>query len=270
MKLDWLRLPPELASARYRQIIPMLELQKMGIEIGSGDILIAAKHGYAHTILPPHRRLVFDVCDDHFNGELGPHYRSMIAMADAVTCNSDAMRFRIWQETERIATVIPDPYEFDEVEPSWGQGLLWFGHGTNMCDLDRVSEELAGYPLTIICDGRPGTVPYSKIRLLAELAKCAVVVLPTGKSPCKSANRMIESIRRGKFVAATPMPAYEAFPAFVGNLREKIEWAHANRDRALQMVASYQARVRRDFDPSFIAWKWYSVFSALDEQREAA
>lgn len=264
MRVDWLRLPDHLASARYRQIIPMRELGAMDVEIGSGDILIASKHGYAPEVLPPHRKLVFDVCDDHFDGAWGVHYRLMIDRADAVTCNSDAMRFRIYQATGRVATVIVDPYEFEEVAPSWGEGLLWFGHRSNLPDLERVRPEICHLPLTIVCDGQGGTLAYSKETLLNELAKCAVVILPTGKSPCKSANRMIEAIRRGKFVAATPLPAYEAFPAFVGELRERIDFAFENRGWALKCVADAQERIRRDYKPSVVACDWYSLLSKVD------
>lgn len=270
MKIQFLSLPPELASSRYRQAIPARELASVGVEIGPGDILIASKHGWDPTDLPAHRKLVFDVCDDHFADAYGTHYRAMIARADAVTCNSEAMRFRIFQETGRIATVIPDPYEFDEVEPSWGEGLLWFGHTSNLDDLERARPQLSGYRLTVICDGRPGTLAYSRETLLAELARCAIVALPTGKSPCKSANRMIEAIRRGKFVAANPLPAYEMFPQFVGSLRERIDFAHKQQRRSLWMVRDAQQRVATAYRPSIIACEWYRVLASLTPLRVAA
>lgn len=270
MRIAYFPVDPDLASARYRQALPGAELARLGYEVvdipDAAEVGIFTKHEWNESLLDRYPHTIFDICDDHFAGKRGDFYRRVCTRAGAITCNSEAMRFRIFQETRRVATVIPDPYEFDEVAPSWGEGLLWFGHPRNLEELHREMSELRDYRITAVTGGGlPRTVPWSKENLLRELAACAVVILPTGRSPCKSANRLIEATRRGKHVVANPLPAYEPFgrDAFIGSIREGVDRAHRMREQLFPSIRSAQARVAAEFSPALIAQQWREVIQAL-------
>jgi hypothetical protein len=270
LRVSFLTFAPQLASARYRQHIPMIELQKLGVQIAQdADIIVCSKHGWDASLVDPYKKVVYDVCDDHMLPEKkwAEFYRQMIQRANLVTCNSSAMRFRIFQETGKSAVVIPDPYETEVAKPSFGDGLLWFGHDQNLPDLWRVMPTLEGYAVQVISKQvKPLITEWSPEAQAAGLTSCAVVILPTGKSACKSANRAVEALRAGKFVVANPLPAYDELSDFiwVGDLRKGIDWAHANQAEALYKVAEGQKYVAKHFSPSRIAGLWKQALESLD------
>lgn len=267
MRVTFLAFDRGLASARYRQHIPIRALEGLGVDIGpQGDVLVCSKHGWDEKLAEGYKRIVFDVCDDHFGTGNDSFYRKMIDRADAVVCNSAAMQWRIWQQTGKASRVIPDPYEFDEKEPSWGDGLVWFGHESNLRDLWREVPSLQGYKMSVV--SKPvaeGITEWSTGAVIDALDKAAVCILPTGRSPCKSANRLIEAIRRGKFVVANPLPAYEEFSGlvWVGDIREGVDWAHHNREEALQRVLKAQAYIRSRYSPERIGKLWKAILDGF-------
>lgn len=265
MKVSFLTFADSLASARYRQLIPIRELLKLGVEVTQdAETIVCSKHGWDEHLIDSYKRIVYDVCDDHMFPEKKwcEFYRKMIRRADVVTCNSPAMQFRIFQETGKSAVIIPDPYETEEQEPSWGEGLLWFGHDLNLPDLRRQEASLKGYLLQVVSKPiHPFITPWSPEVQAGALKKCAVVILPTGLSPCKSANRAVEALRAGKFVVANPLPAYDELKDFIwiGDLRKGCDWAHQNHVEALRMVREGQAYIRTKFSPERVGSLWKAV-----------
>lgn len=263
MKVSFLTFGPEIASSRYRQLIPSAQLQSLGVEVGpGGDILVCAKHGWPLNLIEGYEKVVFDVCDDHFKTSDDSFYHAMIGRADRTVCNSAAMQWKIWKETGKTAHIIPDPYEMAEREPSFGDGLLWFGHESNLGDLYREVPNLKGYKLAVVSKAVvPGITPWSPQTCQDALDNCAVVILPTGRSPCKSANRMIEAIRRGKFVVANPLPAYAEFEPFmwIGDIREGVDWAIENEGEILDRVKAAQDYVRDKYSPETIGKMWHEL-----------
>lgn len=254
------------ASSRLRAVIPAKELIKLGEQVvPDGDILVWGKHFLDLESAKKFKRKVFDVCDDHFDGPHAGYYRKALEMADLVTCNSDAMRFRLHQ-MGRVATVIPDPYESERKEPSWGQGVLWFGHESNLMDLYRVSGQIK-QKLTIVSKKvATDIVEWSQETQKQELAKCAVVILPTGKSPCKSANRLLESVMSGKMVVAEPLPAYEEFGRFIwiGDIAKGLEAVFAaDPDDIRKQVRWAQGYIEAGYSPRVIGRKWKEALEAL-------
>jgi hypothetical protein len=263
LKVEFFRWPASLASGRLRGSIPQRELEAMGIQQGR-DIVIASKHGWPDALVKDAGKVIFDVCDDHFSTEgLGDHYLRWCLKADAVTCNTHGMAETIKAHTGRIAFVIPDPYEQPERPPRVHEHLLWFGHRSNLPDLRRVLPSIEGRPLLILTNDTPGYAQWSPEAMDAAFDTCGLVVIPTGKRQAKSANRAVESIRRGLFVVAEPLPAYSELGIWIGDIRQGVEWALSHQDEAIRRIKAAQAYVREEFCPRRIARMWLEVFKVV-------
>lgn len=270
---------PLFASQRYRCEIPMRELIAMGedVKLGVGDVTIFPKHfnhndaKVAERLKKDGRKVIFDICDDHFKSEYRDYYMRICAVADAIVVPTDMMRKRVAEETGKIAKVIPDPYEFPQAKvnfPNEGKNVLWFGHDSNL----KALTSLPPIDNILIVTTPPfGHVPWSKANMLNAFAWADVVVLPVGEGETKlvkSANRMVEAIRQGKFVVANPLPSYEGFGMFLGDIHEGLEWFRKNLDEAKHRVASAQLRVEQMHNPRRIGLMWKEVIhGALDVQR---
>ena len=274
MRVTILGMNPTIASTRYRAIAPAKYLREHGVELcgDDGDLLIVGKHDWDVSLVERYKAFIFDVCDDWFDDKrYGEHYRQMCKQATVVTCNSDAMRFRIHQVTGRSATVIPDPFEHEEWVPSWGEGLLWFGNPINLPDFFRAVRKLDGLTVPMGCISRHEDymsdelkqliIPWSPTAVDKGFKSAAVVILPTGLSAAKSANRLLEAVRAGKFVVAEPLPAYEEFAdlMWVGDIREGVEWALANKAECLKRVKKAQRYISKRYSPDVVGEKWLAT-----------
>lgn len=244
-----------LASSRLRAKIPQIELEKLGIGRGT-EVVVYGKHWLSFADLSPFKKRVFDVCDDHFNGPHDAYYREHIENAHRVTCNSEEMARVVKRETGVEATVIPDPYESEEKPAGMGNGLLWFGHQSNLVDLEPY-QDLNPEVLT--------GADWSREKQLDALDRCAAVLIPTGKSMAKSANRLIESVRNGRFVIAGYMPAHDEFGEWmwVGDIREGVEWLKEYPRQAVNDVADCQSYIREHYSPEVIGRLWLNALSEL-------
>ena len=255
MNVTFISFGEYIASSRLRAIIPQRELEKLGVKAGK-DIAVYGKHIVPIDALKWAKKRVFDVCDDHFGSRFDGYYREHIDAADLVTCNSETMAAIIQRETGREAVVIPDPYESDEKPAGIGNGLLWFGHHSNLVDLhpylDLKPEIITGED-------------WSRERQLAALDKCAAVLIPTGKSMAKSANRLIESVRNGRFVIAGYLPAHEEFKdwMWIGDIRDGVEWLKAYPKRAMDNVTDCQQYIRDNYSPERIGRLWFDALGQL-------
>lgn len=245
-----------MASFRYRAMIPAREL---GAKLNdtSADALIYAKPmefelDEALAAKEQGKTVIVDFCDDHF--EKLPHYEKMARLADAVTCPTPAMARRI----PVTATVIPDPYEFDEAEPHChGKNVLWFGHGVNFYSVAKLLPNLK-CPIRIVSNV-PGALPWSMDVMHEELHLADIVIIPA-TARYKSGNRAVEAIRQGCFVVAEPHPAIDDFPGiWIGDIKEGVEWANNNRQQAREMTATAQTFVRQHYSPQKVATAWRKV-----------
>ena len=244
-----------IASSRLRAAIPQQELAKLGVSKGR-DVLVYGKHLVDMQTAKRFGKRVFDICDHHFADQFADYYVEHATKADLVTCNSETMKDIIRQHTGRIATVIPDPYESEELPAGIGNGLLWFGHESNLVDLhpylDLDPEILTG-------------TDWSREKQLAALDKCAAVLIPTGKSMAKSANRLIEAVRNGRFVIAGYLPAHEEFKdwMWIGDIREGVEWLKEYPKQAIRDVAECQRYIRNKYSPEAIGRLWFNALGQL-------
>ena len=252
-----------MASYRYRAQTPAKEL---GASINDleADCIIFSKPGtvgqvtLAHALKTQGKTVIVDVCDDHL-GDVT--YQDLIRAADFVTCPTEAMAERLlpWAD----ATVIPDPYEFEEVEPHCkGHRLLWFGHGTNLYSLSRILPDLNGWPLTIVSNV-PWAVQWSLEEMQRQFPIADMVVLPA-TADYKSPNRAIESIRQGCFVVAEPHPSLKGIPGiWIGNIKEGIEWARSNTQEANERTKWAQDSIRERYSPATQANAWRSLLARV-------
>lgn len=260
MKVDFFHWPEHIASGRIRGSLIQAELDAMGVERGR-DIIVASKHGWNGVDAD---KVVFDVCDDHFGGHHDTHYRTWCQHADAVTCNTPAMADIIRRETGRDAIVVPDCYEQPEKPARIADRLLWFGHASNLPDLRRALHLIHPHPLVVVTNSAGAKqTEWTPKAMDAAFDDAGMVVIPTGTKQAKSANRAVESIRRGLFVVAEPLPSYAELGIWVGNLRDGIEWALSHQDEVIRRIKSSQAYVREEFSPRRVALKWLDVFNAL-------
>lgn len=256
---------PLAASYRYRTAIPAGEI---GASINdlSADVLVIGKPG-AVTIpevkqaLGRGQSVIADFCDNHFDRE---HERDLLRLADAITCPTEAMREQI-ALLGRDATVIPDPYEFEERPPHCdGDRLLWFGHPSNLDSLPKIAPLGIDYALTLVTTRSAVVTPPPYIRVVDwsrdtlghELAQADIVLMPS-TAATKSANRTIEAIRQGCFVVAEPHPSLTNIPGiWLGDLTEGVAWAVSHQAEANERIRASQIYVSRTYSPKIVAVAW--------------
>ena len=259
------------ASYRYRGAIPSKYLNvPMGDE--SADVWVLSKITKASPALMEKakaqgKRIIADVCDAHLSL---PHYREVIDKADAITVPTPLLAEFIWEDFGRMATVIDDPYEFEEVLPHVnGNNLLWFGHATNYSGLAMFREALKDYPLRIVSN-IDGHIMWSKETMREEFIKADIVLLPDS-APTKSCNRAVEAIRQGCFVVATPHPSLEGLPGiWVGDFLKGVAWASTHPQEANERLMKSQAYVRVRFSPARVANAWRTLAMACVSNSDAA
>lgn len=160
----------EIASARYRVIIPAEHLNRRGhtaqiVALPPGQVpaevyrLEADAAIFAKSFSPSNEdlarelrargmRVLVDYCDDHFeHPQHGPHFKRMAAIATEVVASTEALAASIKRHTGRDATVITDPVEGPRGMPRFEPKLpalrvLWFGHPTNLVSVIDKAEEL--------------------------------------------------------------------------------------------------------------------------------
>lgn len=263
MRVRYLKISPDIASYRLRAIIPARELRKSGIETvlkGPADWAVLQKHGWEDDKALGARRILFDVCDDHFSDEHEDHYRKWCARADVVTCNSVTMRDIIKRETGREAVVIDDPYESEEREAKCRAPVLWFGHSSN---LPALLPLLCRLPPTMIVSNvsAPGVCLWSAVTMAQAWAACGMAVIPTtGKSAAKSANRAIEAIRNGLYPACGRLPAYAELGLGSDDPAAEVAARLADDAGTRSTIRNLQNAIRIRFSPETVGKEWAKCF----------
>jgi hypothetical protein len=224
------------------------------------------------------------------------------------TVTNEALRERLAPDSRHSLTVIEDPYESSRAEdPRFAPGailrLVWFGvfgpplrpfieaqfgeiarrlcarrielaFVTHHAQADLVSD-MANALRDINAGFSVRWVEWSLSATAHELGQSDIVVLPQDVDSdwgrVKSHNRLVESIRAGRFAVVAPTPAYLELAnyAWVGkDLCSGIEWALEHPQVVLSRIAAGQAYVAERFAPSRISAQWARVLG-LDVVSEA-
>jgi hypothetical protein len=303
----------KLASYRYRILMPCKEMMAQGVDCQivtsydglNADVFVFSKHWHpdkdqaAVTQIQapgfmaanqvsvvaddrPDPKVVYDVCDDHFDHpKYGPHYHFMCQKADLIIASTDRMQEIIKEKTGLDSTVINDPFEYPElkVRHKWEQWdarkILWYGHASNFEHLHRVWDDLRGYQLMAITDGitledtvadQPfPVVSWSHENMMDGFRQADIVVIPNeGELSPKGANRMIEAIRQGVFVVAEPQPEYNKFKEwmYIGDIGKGLEWVQSNKKCIRERIEQAQKFVSSKYHPQTIGKMWTSALSS--------
>lgn len=171
--------------------------------------------------------------------------------------------------------------------------LVWFGHPTNWKTMRAVVESLLELrewtiELEIItatergveqfCDefnARHGRAcrlrftPWSLAATWGGLARAALVLIPSsphdaGKA-VKSPNRLVESLRAGRFTVASSIPSYRSLAPYCwlgDSIVEGLKWALDHPDEAQHRALEGQGLVEARYSPAVIAGAWEAVIAS--------
>ena len=157
-----------------------------------------------------------------------------------------------------------DPYEDEEREPKEGKGLLWFGFAGNYFDLKPLLPDLLKYELNLVSNHN-----WSLELLDKYLRECRCVIIPTGRSMAKSANRAIKAIRYGKYPVCGYLPAHEELGLGGEPIIEHLDYAMTN-DMSGR-IRELQEQIEARFHPETVAKQWYrAIHEAQSLQRRKA
>jgi hypothetical protein len=263
-----------------RASIPAELLQNAGHTIsitpeedGTVDLNIFSKHWNIHqdqgAIDCTNTITCFDVCDDHFDRELGPHYSYMCDKANIVTCNTDRMQERIYECTGRLAHVVPDPVTFPEGYPRYNKDpdILWFGNAVNFETILPYAQTLPN--LTIVTNvPEPDVLPNGlkwfqwQPGLVEDLIESYdIVLLPRSKyewAQTKSPNRCVDAINAGAFVISDFPEVYGEFEDFIylGDIQQGLKYYKENSGLILEQIAAGQRYVDNKYNNSVVLRAW--------------
>ena len=160
----------ELASARYRALIPARQLARLGHDVAIAsptaagwpanlldtprDVLVISKsfhqenEALAQSARERGMRVVVDFCDDYFDDErFAGHFRRLTEVAHQVVASTPEMAQSVTRHTGREALVIGDPIEGPRREPAFAPRfpmlrVVWFGHTGSIDGLAAKGGEL--------------------------------------------------------------------------------------------------------------------------------
>ena len=282
-----------IASFRYRVLAPSQFLGQHMIQTTVGNqadpdafAVIYSKHwtyndwSYARFCKARGQKVIFDICDDHFEDKLTEHYFRMSAVADLITCNSIVMRNRIQEVIRKEAFVIEDPVISRQqlYSPTKAPSALWYGQVMNIEGLYQVYT--GNYPLEV---AMPGNIQVSEVLnnplvqfsqwhpgIVGEASqRNSIAILPyrQGKD-AKSANRVLEALWCGMPVLTDPIPSV----VDLGKNGIRYLGTDCTNEEAMEYMTSTdfseemqeaQKMIQSRYSPEAIAGKWAEAFRRL-------
>lgn len=245
-------------------------------------------------------KVLVDLCDHKFDGPLREHYLQMVTRADSVVANTPEMASAIRTLTNRESAVIGDPYEGPRGVPEWkwrpGRRIeaLWFGHPLNMDTMEVLLPQLVARKAEVALSIRICTqpvagvedkfksfnrqfgnrvkvyfVPWSVEQVWQELQRTDLVLIPSRAGidylDVKSPNRLIESVWGGRFVLASPLPAYREFGEWMELVEDfcaGLDWVLAHQPELVPRIQTAQEYIAAHYSPEVIGRQWEAVIEA--------
>lgn len=298
MKINFVTVANDsIASYRYHNLIPVNQLKELGHEAAispmpglDADVYCFSKHfnsgdyWYMRGIQAAGKKTVFHCCDNHFNTKVSDHYRRMIEGVDKVVTSTEELASIIKIEAGVDATVIYDPYEMEEVKPSFKPDgklkLLWFGHPTNIQPLLDLWPRLGAYNVMIMSDpnlqidkddgsGPIPVAPWSLENVNEALEQCDAVIIPSAmgeRQKVKSPNRLVEAVRKGKYVLADPLPSYKAFDKWlwIDDIEKGLAMLAMNDSKTIEgRIQDAQAYIRENHSPAGCGKQWEEFLNGI-------
>lgn len=173
--------------------------------------------------------------------------------------------------------------------------LLWFGHPSNFPALYELMPQLGSIAkrlpmqMAVVSAQKSAVkescaifnhyhgrrcrmifIPWSLENTWGALRECDLCVIPvdlSNKSKSgKSANRLIETLRAGRFAIASPLPAYQEFSesAWIGeSIAQGIVWALGHPAEVVERIRAGQLAIEQNYFPGAIARHWERMMFRL-------
>lgn len=270
---------------------------KLFIDVPSADWLAACLRVKESGAL-----LILDICEYPFAEkppEIMRFYEVVLPLADMVTVNSGRMaEMMAGHMTGKSPVVIEDAILSNVRRPEFVPGkvleLLWFGHISNVCYLERMMDALLLYSAEQRCRLHLVSIPgkgleqavqrinanfaprfearftaWSLESMRMALRRADLVLIPGDPTdPLKSgvsSNRLAEALQAGRMPVASPLSSYQPFAeaACLGDdLVAGIRWTMANRGEVLVRIRRGQALVAERLAQESISQQWIQVLEA--------
>jgi hypothetical protein len=302
----------QVASVRFRAAIIAKYLTQHGTAVSFGEtipetsnIIIVGKIG-VHDIEKRQElwlnqmksaknkniKIFIDYTDHHlgFDGKLRIFYESSLKLTDCIITPSDHLKILLKDYFSKEIFVIPDPLEVPVLSPkiSKTNGILWFGHASNIKYLINFLEEFPKthevFKLIVVSnDAGLNTLAkhrfQNKIRLKASLQKWSlkslieaskisdICIIPSDRNdPRKSgvsSNRLITSLALGLPTVAEIMPSYAEFSKYFFNIRSNSlleTMSNSSSAGFRKLISKAQQKIIPKFLPPVIAQQWIELF----------
>ena len=301
-----------LASVRFRAAIIAKYLPQHGSTVSFGktipetsNIILVGKIGSDDTkksqelclnqmksAKNKNIKIFIDYTDHHlgFKSEQQIFYKSSLKLTDYIITPSNHLKILLNNYFSKEIFVIPDPIEVPVLSPkiSKTNGILWFGHATNIGYLINFLKEcpasyevfklivvssdvalnfLANYKFQKKIRFKVSLQRWS-LKALIEASKISdICIIPSDYNDPKksgvSSNRLITSLALGLPTVAEIMPSYAEFSKYFFNIRSNslIEtMSNSSSSGFRKLISEAQQKIIPKFLPRVIAQQWIELF----------
>jgi hypothetical protein len=237
-------------------------------------------------------KIFIDYTDHHlgFKSALQTFYESVLKLADYIITPSDHLKILLNNNFSKEIFVIPDSLDVPVLSPkiSKTNGILWFGHSSNIRYLINFLEECPKtyeiFKLIVVSnnaglDFLANHRFQKKIRFKVSLQKWSVesliaaskisdvCIIPSDpEDPRKfgvSSNRLITSIALGLPTLAEIMPSYAEFSKYFFDIKSNSLseiMSNSSSYETKRLISEAQQKIVPKFLPQVISQQWIKLF----------